>query len=163
MGEADRTGDPWTAVAPIDLPPKDPNRSEPVHVAGSGYVELPESGYGALLAWAAGLRRVRRAADRLNHQTRVTVVTGGDTTTYTRAHSTDEQDDVDNDIDSYLRDAGIPPRPPGYRWFVELPQGVTPDDLWEIVNTDLAASNATHPADVLAQVRTTLARLYSGR
>lgn len=81
--------------------------------------EFPESGWGALLCWIAGPENVERVI-RLRDDvgvTRVEVVTGGVSDRSERATTADERDLVDAYIDEYLADAGVPPRPRGYRWY----------------------------------------------
>ncbi len=150
----------WEAVGWLDLPGDIGKRSDAITVDGVRYGELSANGFGGLIAWAAGLHRVRRIADELSHQTRVEIIANGGTSSYVRPRSLQEQREVDDDIDEYLHFAGIPPRPRGFRWFVEIPEGLTPDDLWGTINREVSDS-AIHPAEILADVRTTLSRLYS--
>ena len=159
--EAAKDSESWTDARSIDVAGDGHRLFELIAAEDGQYVELPENGFGGLVAWAAGVHHVRRTADHLNHQTRVTTIAGDETTNHVRPRSQQEQDGVDQDIDSYLRDAGIPPRPRGFRWFVELPGSIRPDDFWEDINTNLARDAATRPADVLANVRTTLGQIYS--
>lgn len=42
---------------------------------------------------------------------------------------------VEDDIDSYLADAGLPPRPRGFRWFLRLPASVEGEkEFWRRLN-----------------------------
>lgn len=90
-----------------------------VDVAADGSAEFPESGWGALLCWIAGpenVERVPRVPGDVG-VTRVEVVTGGASTRSQRAATADERDMVENSIDEYLAEAGVPSRPRGYRWY----------------------------------------------
>lgn len=81
--------------------------------------EFPESGWGALLCWIAGPENVVRVS-RLPGDvgvTRVEVVTGGVSARSERATTAEERYLVDESIDEYLADAGVLPRPRGYRWY----------------------------------------------
>ena len=87
-------------------------------------MELPENGWGALMGWAAGSENLRRQpssdADRM--------VTGSTEHAGVRHHFegplTDvDRQGVDDAINSYLREADVPPRPRGYVWLIRVPDG----------------------------------------
>lgn len=92
--------------------------AEPVEVSdgvvlleGRRLLALPDNGYQLLLAWVAGPRRVVR----------------------TPAPVHPDQDVVDTFVNSYLVEAGAPPRPRGFAWYLDLPAGVAPADVWGAV------------------------------
>jgi hypothetical protein len=92
--------------------------AEPVEVSdgvvlleGRRLLALPDNGYQLLLAWVAGPRRVVR----------------------TPAPMHPDQDVVDTFVNSYLVEAGAPPRPRGFAWYLDLPAGVAPADVWGAV------------------------------
>ncbi|MFC3896068.1 DUF5956 family protein [Lentzea rhizosphaerae] len=92
--------------------------AEPVEVSdgvvlleGRRLLALPDNGYQLLLAWVAGPRRVVR----------------------TPAPMHPDQDVVDMFVNSYLVEAGAPPRPRGFAWYLDLPVGVAPADVWRTV------------------------------
>lgn len=92
--------------------------AEPVAVSdgvvlleGRRLLVLPDNGYQLLLAWVAGPRRVVR----------------------TPAPMHPDQDVVDTFVNSYLVEAGAPPRPRGFAWYLDLPAGVAPADVWGAV------------------------------
>gem|GEM_PF-5455434 len=92
--------------------------------------EFPESGWGALLCWIAGPDNVARVS-RLPEDvgvTRVEVVTGGASARSERATTDDERNLVDDSIDEYLAEAGVPARPRGYRWYAR--QGAPDPAAW---------------------------------
>ncbi|KJK37720.1 hypothetical protein UK23_41555 [Lentzea aerocolonigenes] len=96
--------------------------AEPVEVSGGRdrvvllgerrLLALPDNGYQLLLAWVAGPRRVVRTPAPIHA----------------------DQDIVDTFVNSYLVDAGAPPRPRGFAWYVDLPDGVTPAEVWRAVD-----------------------------
>lgn len=96
--------------------------AEPVEVSGGRdrvvllgerrLLVLPDNGYQLLLAWSAGPRRVVR----------------------TPAPMHPDQDIIDTFVNSYLVDAGVPPRPRGFVWYLDLPIGVAPPDVWHAVD-----------------------------
>jgi hypothetical protein len=127
----------------------------------AGHVELPENGWGALVGWAAGVERLVRCPDRLDrHATRITTTSGTGTGTYERTRTAAEQAEVDADINEYLAQAGAPPRPSGYRWFLHVPAGTT--NLERILNNALDAAEPppVHPRDIARHLRSALRALY---
>ena len=115
----------------------------------ASWVELPENGWGALMGWAAGRENLRRHrsldADR--------VVTGyiehaGVRHPFEGPFTAADRQGVDDDIDSYLRDADVPPRPRGYVWLIRVPSGHTSPEAF-LVDVDSAilraAGTLTHP------------------
>lgn len=71
--------------------------------------------------------------------------------------STADQDDIDDDVDWFLEEAGLPKRPRGYHWFQ---QG--PPDLWErvlLLSEPLGESPAAR--DHLKAVSAALAEIYA--
>lgn len=91
-------------------------------------MECSDTGWDMLIAYAFGPRRLSRA-DR-------TFDSDGTTAAAQRSHRTahrltgDELDDVESDVNEYLEAVQVPPRPPGYRWFLEFPDEASADD-WE--------------------------------
>lgn len=115
----------------------------------ASWVELPENGWGALMGWAAGRENLCRHpssdADK--------VVTGyaehaGVRHDFEVPFTAGDRQGVDDDIDSYLRDADVPPRPRGYVWLIRVPDGrASPEDFLADVDTAIlrAAGAVTHP------------------
>ncbi|MFF2317376.1 DUF5956 family protein [Arthrobacter sp. NPDC058097] len=85
-------------------------------------MELPENGWGALMGWAAGKENVRRrpASDAGRTLTGYTEHAGQQQRFEGPFTSADRQH-VDDDIDTYLRGAGVPSRPRGYVWMIRVP------------------------------------------
>jgi hypothetical protein len=77
-------------------------------------------------------------------------------------------DSIDDDIDSYLADAGLPPRPRGYDWFIRRPPNTEAgeDAFWSAV---WAAATATlpdggvRPSAIKGLAKEALARMYQGQ
>jgi hypothetical protein len=148
---ADHDADAWDRVTTLTTEP------------GGGLIELPESGWGALVGWLAGPAHLARRHDRIDqHATVVTIVDAAGERRSTHARTAAEQDEIDADIDGYLRDAGIPARPSGYRWFLRLPPGLREDQFWSGLNTALGESrpSPSHPRDTANAVREHLFQAY---
>jgi hypothetical protein len=107
----------WDHVPLLDHPPGRPED-------GENWYQVDEYGLAVLVLWSL---RHDRAASSLHTEapvTKLTQETSGQTSTWERPRTAQEQSDVDDDLDSLLADAGVPPRPRGRRWFVRLPADV---------------------------------------
>ncbi len=115
----------------------------------ASWVELPENGWGALMGWAAGRENLRRHPSSDTGR----VVTGytehaGVRRYFEEPFTAADRQGVDNDIDVYLGDAGLPPRPGGYVWSIRVPDGhASPEAFLADVDTAIlrAAGSVTHP------------------
>lgn len=128
-------------------------------------LELPESGWGALVAWAAGPAHAFMRLDvgpvppvkiEVNKK-------GRQTQRYQRSRTPADQVDIDDAIDAFLADAGVSPRPRGYRWFIRLPDAQpNANSFWTFINTRLAegAADERHPSKTYAVLRGILAEAY---
>jgi hypothetical protein len=127
----------------------------------SGYIDLTENGFGAMVGWFAGSENVVRMHDSPGlHTVQITTVSDGTSTGHGRERSQEEQDIIDDEIDSYLSDCRIPPgRPRGFRWFVRLPHGVRSQEFWPMINAHLL-NVGPHPAETAQAVRELLATKY---
>ncbi|MCP2323570.1 hypothetical protein HDA40_002077 [Hamadaea flava] len=125
-------------------------------------IELPESGWGALIAWLAPPDQVLRFPDNQEHHTKVRTVAATDESQWRERRSQTEQDALDEDVDSYLHDAVAPPRPRGYRWFLRLPSDLDDDAFWARINSALnqAVPAPTHPMRIAKVVRHVLDAIY---
>lgn len=127
----------WNLFLVVDAEPVEVSREGPpdtrvVLIGSRRMLALPDNGYQLLLAWVAGPRRVVR----------------------TPAPMHPDQDIIDMFANSYLAEAGVPPRPHGFAWYVDLPVGVTPSDVWRAVD---AGGEHGSPVD-LRQVREAMER-----
>jgi hypothetical protein len=104
----------WNLFLVVDAEPVEVSggRDRVVLLEGRRMLALPDNGYQLLLAWAAGPRRVVR----------------------TPAPMHADQDVVDTFVNSYLVEAGVPPRPRGFAWYLDLPVGIAPADVWSAVD-----------------------------
>jgi hypothetical protein len=101
--------------------------------ADESLIELGESGWDHLVGWVVGVPRMRRVVDRRTHMT--TVEYPGIGVRFQRPRSPSEQADIEKDINGYLAEAGVPPRPAGYIWYVLKPPTVaSEDEFWARVN-----------------------------
>jgi hypothetical protein len=106
----------WNLFLIVDAEPEEISAAPPdrvVALQGRRLLPLPDNGYQLLLAWVAGPRRVVR----------------------TPAPVHPDQEIVDAFVNSYLVEAGAPPRPAGFSWYLDLPAGVEPADVWRLVDT----------------------------
>lgn len=126
-------------------------------------LELPESGWGALVAWLSPPAWISCLPDEQQHYTEVRIVAEAHETRHREPRSVAEQDALDDDIDTYLRDAGADPRPRGYRWFLTLPPGLDADAFWARINSALSQTDPmpTHPREVGRVVQKTLDAIYA--
>lgn len=122
--------------------------AEPVEVSGGRdrvvllgerrLLALPDNGYHLLLAWAAGPRHVVR----------------------TPAPMHPDQDIIDTFVNSYLVDAGAPPRPRGFAWYVDLPDATTPTEVWRAVDVGGEHGSPVDLHRVREAMEQGIARLY---
>jgi hypothetical protein len=155
----------WAEVPELAVAAMSTEVSEtvPARVAGHAVVELPESGWGALLGWAAGPTRLYRVRDDPARHTTVTTCHRDGTTTATTAPRTvHDQHEIDRDIDDYLTAAGAAPRPPGYRWFVRLPAGHADGAAFFAAVHAATPRSARTPAEYRAAFDDALVHLYHG-
>ncbi len=106
----------WNLFLIVDAEPEEISAAPPdrvVALQGRRLLPLPDNGYQLLLAWVAGPRRVVR----------------------TPAPVHPDQEIVDAFVNSYLVEAGAPPRPAGFSWYLDLPAEVEPADVWRLVDT----------------------------
>lgn len=91
----------------------------PIIESDEGYVQLHLTGWFLSIAWAAGPERIGRRPGSYVESLRpgVELLPG------------DEQE-LSEALNDELAMAGIPPLPPGYIWFIRLPEGTrSQDDL----------------------------------
>ena len=132
-----------------------PERSERRAVSdpAARCLELPESGWGALVAWVAGPARVARGVAGSHDSPVVETVTTAAGTTHRseRARTPTDQAEIDDDADAYLKDAGVPARPRGFRWFLRFPpRCADEDEFWTSLHSalDRDAPEARSPLEI---------------
>ncbi|WP_130345590.1 DUF5956 family protein [Herbihabitans rhizosphaerae] len=123
-----------------------------VSINGKRYIELPDNSYQLLFAWFAGPRHACRTVDDSVHAAMVTM-------TRFRERREDLRL-VDDIVNSSLSRHGLPPRPCGYVWYVELPDKLTPDDVWCAVRLDCRPGVILDPLLTSAAMRDAVSELY---
>jgi hypothetical protein len=131
-----------------------------------GWTEATANGWGALIAWVAGPANTRctPAAVRDRH-TEVLVMTDGTVVRQPSMLSDDDLASIDDDIDSYLAAASIPPLPRGYTWYIRRPARCPTDAaFWSAINhgvQETAPDDAVEPLELRLVVDGVLRTLYS--
>lgn len=127
------TGNGWGAVLP-EAPELDTRGFATIE--GKDYLELSENGWGAVIAAVAGSEKVRRVPLRLSEYTvRTSWEHEGEHRTEVRERNAEDQESIDEAVEEYLADAGLPARPRGCRWFLAVPPGVADaPGFWRTVN-----------------------------
>ncbi|MBT2535634.1 DUF5956 family protein [Arthrobacter sp. ISL-69] len=147
----------------------DPWASAELGEAPAGWILATENGWGALVVWAAGqgnFVRVRAAAgDRLG--TVVHRFQTGSAQLEPFVLTEADLESIDDDIDSYLAAAELPPRPRGYDWFIRRPPNTDlgEDAFWDAVwaaSTATLPHDAVHPSTLKGSAKEALARMYLG-
>ncbi|MFF5791269.1 DUF5956 family protein [Paeniglutamicibacter sp. NPDC012692] len=96
----------------------------PVLAPEPGWEPLPESGWFAMIGWACGVSNLRRfPGSDVGRTVRVTCIEHGSEGTYLETFGAEDRADVDESVNGYLADAGIPPRPSGFDWYLRVPEG----------------------------------------
>ncbi|WP_338112569.1 DUF5956 family protein [Paenarthrobacter ilicis] len=131
------------------------------------WIVATENGWGALVLWAAGpdhSARVRAApGPRYGVMSRRLPEGGEESRPYKLTAA--DLSLIDDDIDEYLAEAGIPPRPRGFDWYIQRPSIVGVDDeafwaeIWEAATEGLPATGA-RPSALAGPVGVTMAGFY---
>ena len=144
----------WDEVKTLDVP--------------AGWAELDENGWHALLAWAAGSENARRRPSTDVGRTvwaaseRAGVITGP----WREPFTVHDRDIIEDGVNGYLEDAGVPPRPRGYTWFVRVaPAGVDPAAFVASLSESVleAPPEILMPNQWLARMEEVLAEVYRAR
>jgi hypothetical protein len=131
-----------------------------------GWTEATANGWGALIAWVAGPANTRRAPAAVrDRHTEVLVMTDGAVVRQPSMLSDEDLASIDDDIDSYLAAAGVPPLPRGYTWFIRRPaQCDTDAAFWAAINQgvqETAPDDAVEPLEARLVLDGVLRTLYS--
>ncbi|MCB5275770.1 hypothetical protein BJG92_03323 [Arthrobacter sp. SO5] len=138
--------------------------------APDGWILATESGWGALVVWVAGPGNFVRVpiADHERHGNVVYRRADGSERSQSFLLTKADLQSIDDDIETYLAAAELPPRPRGYDWFIRRPSciPVGEDEFWGAVwaaaTAALSADDTVHPLTVKGPARAALARMYSG-
>lgn len=137
--------------------------------APADWIPATENGWGALAVWAAGAGNFVRVpvADRARRG--IVVHRRPDGIERTEVFTLTEADltSIEDDIDTYLADAELPPRPRGYDWFIRRPTriAVGEDTFWGVLWSAVTAKlpgDAVRPWTLKYPARAALAHLYYG-
>ncbi|MEO3935068.1 DUF5956 family protein [Micrococcaceae bacterium Sec7.4] len=115
----------------------------------ASWVELPEHGWGALMAWAAGRDNLRRhLSSDVGRSATGYIEYPGVQRPFEVPFTKVDRQGADDDIDVYLLDADLPPRPRGYVWMIRVPDGHTLPEVF-LADVDAAiiraAGSVMHP------------------
>jgi len=114
----------WSAVPIVAQPPTETGTGD-----GRRFFEVPESGWHTLFAWAVGPEHMVRSLDlRPPEPVRVVCESGGKRTIRIEERTRGDRASVDGMIHDALTNARVPSQPCGFRWFIELPDGVDDAD-----------------------------------
>lgn len=124
-----------------------------ITVDGEVYHQVPDTGFTMLIAWYNGPAHLVRLLDLAHHTVTVTTIRHDGATEHVEPRGLADQDTIDEDIEDYLADAGVPAPPRGYRWYQRLPHShATLDDFHAEINTRLREldphGTATRPHDI---------------
>lgn len=143
--------------------PFDREADTDIDLDGERYRQLGDTGWYMLVSWLAGPRNIRRAPDdRSAHTVRVTTHDRARrATTSTEVRSEADQDMIEEFVNDYLREAGIPARPRGFSWHLRVPGGRQATELWRAIHAlEEQESTSLEPAGTAAAARAALAEFY---
>ncbi|MGV9192744.1 DUF5956 family protein [Microbacterium sp. MC2] len=110
----------------------------------------------SLVAYLAGPRHVQRVP-RQHGDVRVQINDGPQ---FARPADDEDRAEIQDALESYMTDLGLPPPPSEDEWRLYLPENVTEEDLWAAVNSpEVVPYTDTNGREVAAQIRDQLARL----
>lgn len=137
-------------------------RERVVRIGGHRYLELPDNGYQLLLAWLAGPERVCRIVDRTSHTVTTTIRSqpGRHARVSTELRTDEDQALIDSMVNSRLHDAGAPPRPRGFTWYLKLPESLHPADVWAAIRVDAGHGNPVDSDTIKTAMVRALQALY---
>jgi hypothetical protein len=148
------THDPWECTELSEAP--------------QDWILATENGWGALVLWAAGpgnFARVRPAAgDRFGSIVRR--LPGGGEQRQPFMLTEADMSSIDDDIDVYLAEADIPPRPRGFDWYIRRPFNYDLDDetFWSFVwaaTTERLPHDGLRPSTMAGPAKEAMASFYS--
>jgi hypothetical protein len=131
----------------------------------AAWVELPENGWGALMEWVAGRGNLgRRPSSDTGRTVTGTIERAGEVRTFEEPFTAGDRQGVDDHIDMYLREAGLPPRPRGYIWMIRVPGGYESPEafLADADSAILRATDAVSPKQLLPIFEAELRSFYKG-
>lgn len=164
MADANGETGGWDAAKPFPgMPPDTTDRYQVIDTDEGRYWEVTESARDAMLAYLAGAGTLRRCPETRRHYVEVTVIDSTGEHTFSPPRTADDQALIDETVNSYLEEVGLPVQPAGYRWFQRLPDRLTVKEIDEAVHVAIVRSGLPlnhRPAEAVAVVRAALAELY---
>lgn len=136
----------------------------PEGVQGDRWAELDDNGWGALIGWYAGVQNLRRQP--VNDTARTILVTRtsvSGTAQTEEPFSPADRALIDEEANSYLADAGVPPRPDGFTWFIHLPEQFPAWEDFRCAVTEAVyetAPEASHPSEIAPAMRVVVQSYY---
>lgn len=137
----------------------------PSCVVAGRYIAVIPNGHGALTAWVAGPRRCYRTRYPASAHPPVKVIRGHPGTSpkemWFEPYNDDDLKAENDDVNSYLAEAGVRLRPRGYRWHVLVPRHI---EDGEALESALREKNKyIEPAKVHAAIKDLYERLLNGQ
>jgi hypothetical protein len=126
-------------------------------------IELPESGWGALIAWLAGPTWAHPDPARVLPPVTVSVISAGATSEAKFDRTPEDQTSIDDDIAAYLADADVPPQPRAMWWSLRRPAGMDEPSFWTQVHQSMykQCPDARLPREIRACLTRVLAAILS--
>lgn len=121
------------------------------------FAEIPQSGWHALVTWAIGPDHIVRCLDlRPPEPVKVICEQNGQRSVRWEERTCGDRSAVESGIDHDLTAARVPSQPCGYRWFVELPDGIADLDRLSSRFVSPRAMTPVQEREFMEEVATTL-------
>ncbi|MEU0489926.1 DUF5956 family protein [Nocardiopsis sp. NPDC006139] len=112
----------WSEYPILPAPPGEATTGE---IGQRRFAEIPQSEWHSLFTWAIGPDHIVRCLDlRPPEPVKVVCEQDGQRIVRWEERTYGDRSVVESGIDHYLTAARVPSQPCGYRWFVELPDGI---------------------------------------
>ena len=128
------------------------------------YVAVIPNAHGALTAWVAGPRRCYRTPYPVSAHPPVKVTRGHPSEPPTKVwfepYTEDDMKTENDDVNSYLAEAGIRLRPHGYRWHVLVPEHIEDGEALESAMRE--KNSYVEPVQVYAAIKELYEMIQNG-
>ena len=126
---------------------------------------MADTGWDFLILWAAGAGNVGRAEHLSGaaRNVRVSTVRDGLEEVHYEEQTSLDKDAIDDSFTSFLREADVPPPPPGFDWFIRIPFETSRGEFFQDLNARLMGaqlSAAPRPSEWLPVMVRELRDLY---
>lgn len=131
-------------------------------IGGRRYLELPDNGWELLLAWLVGPRHVARTPSTATHLVRRVHRNQRGEALHSAHEPRTVADEklVDSFVNGYLGEAGVPPRPRGFVWYLQLPDDMQPEELRTEIHRRTEIRGSAAPEHVRLDMVDALNTLY---